>query len=502
MKKIFIVSVLVLAIVSAFVFVSARPPACPIQSDTSVVIYGDTGNGGVGTPSKSWQTHFFDWWHSYDPNVKYVFLDRNDVKSDCDLSRFPNVKLYVQPGGDAYYQQNALGSQGKANILNFINSGKGFFGTCAGFYYVAGDYYWQGKYYSWSNLLGIFPTLEGSVTDIADYDNSPGYALTPLSNGFNAIYYGGPTRGWRNTPNTLPVGAENKASFAALPNYLPAVVKYNNMLLTSVHLEAFENDGITGLSSEQRIENYKLLANNINEVAGTSFYVPAYTNPSQCNDGIDNDGDGFVDMADSGCVNAGDNDETDLPMTQCNDGIDNDGDGLVDLTDLGCVDSLDNNETDPTGPTELFFDDFESGSLSGWVLTKVFGGNDWANAVTNPYQGARYAQSQPMSTNEPASVMERSISTSGYASVTVSYYKRLVGLDVADEFQAKWFDGAQWNVLEFTGSNSANDAGYVLKTFDLPANAGDNSNFKIRFECTAGAVSEYCRVDNVNVEGQ
>src|SRR3989344_214666 len=434
MKKIFIVSVLVLAIVSAFVFVSARPPACPIQSDTSVVIYGDTGNGGVGTPSKSWQTHFFDWWHSYDPNVKYVFLDRNDVKSDCDLSRFPNVKLYVQPGGDAYYQQNALGSQGKANILNFINSGKGFFGTCAGFYYVAGDYYWQGKYYSWSNLLGIFPTLEGSVTDIADYDNSPGYALTPLSNGFNAIYYGGPTRGWRNTPNTLPVGAENKASFAALPNYLPAVVKYNNMLLTSVHLEAFENDGITGLSSEQRIEN--------------------------------------------------------------------DGDGLVDLTDLGCVDSLDNNETDPTGPTELFFDDFESGSLSGWVLTKVFGGNDWANAVTNPYQGARYAQSQPMSTNEPASVMERSISTSGYASVTVSYYKRLVGLDVADEFQAKWFDGAQWNVLEFTGSNSANDAGYVLKTFDLPANAGDNSNFKIRFECTAGAVSEYCRVDNVNVEGQ
>ena len=33
----------------------------------------------------------------------------------------------------------------------------------------------------------------------------------------------------------------------------------------------------------------------------------------------------------------------------------------------------------------------------------------------------------------------------------------------------------------------------------MPVGANNNPNFKIRFECTAGAVSEYCRVDNVNI---
>jgi len=72
-------------------------------------------------------------------------------------------------------------------------------------------------------------------------------------------------------------------------------------------------------------------------------------------------------------------------------------------------------------------------------------------------------------------------------------------LDSADEFKAKWFDGSSWQVLEQTGSNSANDAGYALKEYNLPSSANNNANLKIRFECTAGAVSEFCRVDNVKI---
>lgn len=65
-----------------------------------------------------------------------------------------------------------------------------------------------------------------------------------------------------------------------------------------------------------------------------------------CNDGIDNDGDGLVDLADSGCANASDDDEYNAPapLPACNDGIDNDGDGLVDLADTGCADAFDNDE--------------------------------------------------------------------------------------------------------------------------------------------------------------
>jgi len=157
----------------------------------------------------------------------------------------------------------------------------------------------------------------------------------------------------------------------------------------------------------------------------------------------------------------------------------------------------DEDETDYAGPVTLFSDDFEDGSLSEWTLTAVE--NNWYAGTTNPYQGARYAEAKPMNTNEPASVIEKTVNTLGFSGVEVSYSRRLIGLDSADEFKAKWFDGANWQILEQTGGGSANDAGYVFKTFTV---SGNNANFKIRFECTAGAVSEFCRVDNVNVVGQ
>ncbi len=98
-----------------------------------------------------------------------------------------------------------------------------------------------------------------------------------------------------------------------------------------------------------------------------------------CNDGIDNDGDNLIDLADPGCVDASDADETDVPQCSdgidndnngdtdfpddsscssylddsedgdgpaCNDGVDNDGDTLVDLADPGCLDANDINEDD------------------------------------------------------------------------------------------------------------------------------------------------------------
>lgn len=59
---------------------------------------------------------------------------------------------------------------------------------------------------------------------------------------------------------------------------------------------------------------------------------------TQCNDGIDNDFDGTVDLDDSGCTDPADNNEYTPPGThQCNDGIDNDGDGSIDLGDSGCI---------------------------------------------------------------------------------------------------------------------------------------------------------------------
>ena len=66
-----------------------------------------------------------------------------------------------------------------------------------------------------------------------------------------------------------------------------------------------------------------------------------------CSDGLDNDGDGFIDFpADVGCDSPGDNSETDPAAPQCNDGLDNDGDGPRDWpADPSCSGPTDTTES-------------------------------------------------------------------------------------------------------------------------------------------------------------
>jgi hypothetical protein len=259
---------------------------CPIQSDTTIVVYGgslttnatsaqDWEVGGVDPLSFGWITNFLDWWHIYDSAVRPAFLNSTNLTSDCNLSNYPNVVLYIQPGGDAYDQQSALGLAGKMNILTFLDKGGAYVGICAGWYYAAKDYYWEGQYYNWTYLLGLVPTVEGSISTIADY---PAYNMTRMSNGLNMIYYGGPTWGWRQTPKET-VGTA-LMTFASIPGNLPAAVKLDKMLLLSVHPEAFEDYGIYGLSRDARIANYKWLANAIDSLIGGQFTVPQATSIS------------------------------------------------------------------------------------------------------------------------------------------------------------------------------------------------------------------------------
>ena len=100
---------------------------------------------------------------------------------------------------------------------------------------------------------------------------------------------------------------------------------------------------------------------------------------TQCTDGIDNDGDGVIDINDPGChtdndatnpasFDPTDNDETDRRAptggsgddddAQCEDGRDNDGDGRVDEDDPGCHEG--NNINNPYNP-----DDDSEGSDGG-----------------------------------------------------------------------------------------------------------------------------------------
>src|SRR5262245_44261333 len=81
-------------------------------------------------------------------------------------------------------------------------------------------------------------------------------------------------------------------------------------------------------------------------------FVPALTASGatktrpQCSDGIDNDGDGLIDLGpDPGCTSPSDNSEAD-PLPACSDGIDNDGNGLIDFpADPGCDSATDTLES-------------------------------------------------------------------------------------------------------------------------------------------------------------
>jgi len=67
-------------------------------------------------------------------------------------------------------------------------------------------------------------------------------------------------------------------------------------------------------------------------------YCRDLTPAPECNDGLDNDGNGFTDYPnDQGCASASDNDESGFhPSTgECSDGRDNDGDGQIDVLEEG-----------------------------------------------------------------------------------------------------------------------------------------------------------------------
>lgn len=72
-----------------------------------------------------------------------------------------------------------------------------------------------------------------------------------------------------------------------------------------------------------------------------------FTSSLQCGDGVDNDGDGLVDVSeDPGCDDQNDASEQSAVLV-CDDGLDNDGDTLVDYPDdPGCPDPMDASEDD------------------------------------------------------------------------------------------------------------------------------------------------------------
>lgn len=271
-------------------------------------------------------------------------------------------------------------------------------------------------------------------------------------------------------------------------------------LLYQTLSHAFAQDLFTDTSAEAAEFRNMFNASSMktSQIASLSLAVSGSggSTTTACSDGIDNDGDGLVDMEDAGCTDVTDNDEYNevVPAPACADGLDNDGDGLIDLADAGCSDAADSDETDPvvSEPTVIFSDGFESG-MGAWSVTGS--GNTWYANTEDPYEGSYSAYVKRTRVGKPT-YMETGIDATGYTTLTFAYQRRLRGLDAADDFAAEYYDGGSWVAVEHLDSGSEN-GGYVAKSFTIPVSAT-----KIRFMCEAGANSERCYVDNVTVSAE
>lgn len=280
--------------------------ACPIINHTNIV-YSTVS--GVGSASKIWVQDLLWWWKTYDSSIHYVELSSSDLQTHCDLSSFPNLRLYINPGGDAYNQLTSLGTSGTSNIKKFISRSQvnpsAYLGFCAGAYVAAHSYLWETMYegpgyynYATNPPLSIFPHMvEGSLVDINDdqYGDQFGskFRLVNVSNGHQMLYYGGSSFGYNGAdPIHDPESKSYDPNLEVLLYYtdfygfysknVPAAWKYNNVLMTSIHPEA---DNCTSsqdsdcppantIPINNILQNRAWITTYINQVAQTNFKIP------------------------------------------------------------------------------------------------------------------------------------------------------------------------------------------------------------------------------------
>ncbi len=489
-----------LLVVSLFAFsVDAKPNRIGLNNAEGLrADFAIYAGSGTWEPSILAFENFLEW-----KGLTYERIDKNTLNRGNLAGNYNGLFM---PGGWAGDYNRDIKNSGDQEIREFIASGGAYIGMSAGAFYACDVTIWEGDHLDYPSDLFNGDCI-GPIEEIAPW---PEYTMTTMdiNNALPQNTYEPDTRDvlYYGEPYFIAHPGQEFQTFASwivptdpVADDKPGIIGFDygngRVLLVGPHPEIEEdsvrdgNDFGEELSDGPDGSDWPFLWTAVDWILNEPISQPPGAALPQCSNGLDDDNDGLIDLIDGGCENANDNDEIDevIILVECEDGLDNDNDSFIDFADPGCTDSSDDDETDVTIPVELFFDDFNSG-LGNWNLQTVE--NNW-RAVSN------YAEAQPRNTNEPASTMEIIIDASGFNSFELDYDRRLVGLDVGDEFKALWFDGNSWQVLEQTGSDGENNANFVSKSYSL----NGNGNVRLKFECTAGAVSEYCRVDNVRVVG-
>jgi glutamine amidotransferase-like uncharacterized protein len=489
------VTVLLLVLVLA----AATGSATVTPQVRDFAIYVDAG---TWQPSIVAFENFLTW-----KNMTWQEIDAGTVNS-YNLSQY--YKGIWIPGGWAADYKRDIKDQGDANIRELVSRGGVYSGASAGAYYACDRVTWEGHTYPYT--LDLFDgDCVGPIDDIAPW---PDYVMTTMNinsshpanvyepSQRDVLYYGEPYFVPDAGQEMLPMAHYIVPSDPSAHGK-PGIIGFNygsgRAVLLGPHLEVDEDndrDGTTfgdELSDGPDGSDWPFLWTAMDWMLQQAITQAPPENPPP-NDTTPPTINSFSDSPD--------------PVTQPNNIS-----FMADVTDnfgvksvLVEFDGANHTMSQLIAPvqSQLFFDGFEAGSFGGnWKkYCMVSGCNNWTVATTNPYAGSKHAQVQQPGINKNAT-LEFNFTTEGYLNITLRYYRRLVGLDSVDSYYAQWWNGTKWQQLEAKadGSGSADDPAYVYKSFILDSSANDNAAFKVRFICEAGAVSEYCRVDNFELLG-
>jgi len=167
------------------------------------------------------------------------------------------------------------------------------------------------------------------------------------------------------------------------------------VLQTGFYMTYFNGYGNADSGNYYLIDNMEVSTEYIGPPAGFLGGTQTY----ECNDGVDNDGDGATDHGqDGGCVSDSDNDESDCGDGVC-EGGETSGSCVIDCDEpiCGegvCITGVDNNEIIEgqsltingvgfgSGPTVLLFDDFEGGINGNPLSTDLAPLGSWDSVQT------------------------------------------------------------------------------------------------------------------------
>lgn len=486
----------------------AAAATCPLTSTTTVALLNDAASSAYG----EWYVNFFSWWSAANPTaLRVVRLTAAQVKA-CDLASLPALRMFVNPGGNAYNQLTALGAAGISRVRAYVNrpqtAPSAYVSSCAGSYMAAHDYLWEtlyegSSYYNFvtSPPYSLFPhTVEGSLVDIGDDQfgslESNGKVKARTVNGSNGqqfVYWGGPSFGWNGVadyadatsteydPNITPVlyfkdfyGFQSKNLVAAWTYKLSGRTSAS-ILMATVHPEADQTAatcclGASFQTADSVKQNWAWWATYMNAVAGTTYALPS------------------------------------VPVAPVFSTVPPHASKPV----LPCY---------AANPTALFCDSFTvaAGTVypgmfqwqrnqtaynlaAPWNVTfttALMGGNIGGAGADGATDGFAVSIPSTATGNPAATIASQKFSTAGVAAPKLSFKWRgktlsAGGLTVAVSTD----DGTSWATLAKLVLNPA-VAAWTPASFALPAN---KASVRIRFACVAGAATtNYCAIDSVLV---